>query len=364
MELFLNINNYELDRKCGLHILSPYVGKIRPQLANYIISEYSNLNSLIVDPFCGSGTVALEGWLANRNVLANDLNPYAVCITKGKLFPYKNLESAQSSMNKFSKVVDLHLRNTSLKEIPEWVKAFYHEQTLKEIILWISLLKEKNDCFLLSNLLGILHHQRPGFLSFPSSHGAPYLRDKKYPRSEFPEMYEYRNVHERLQAKVKRSFENFPDFDFSIKRKVINRCASSAMNKIAQSTTIITSPPYMKSLTYARDNRLRLWFLGTFDWQNVDRMVSPSKNVFKELMAKSIPKWFVHQKKGDYCIIIIGDLMIDKTTTATNFITSIAEKSGYILKDILSDPIPDIKRMVKKESQIKSEEIIVLKREN
>jgi len=32
---------------------------------------------------------------------------------------------------------------------------------------------------------------------------------------------------------------------------------------------VITSPPYMDALDYARDNRLRLWFLGINDYKQI-----------------------------------------------------------------------------------------------
>jgi hypothetical protein len=51
--------------------------------------------------------------------------------------------------------------------------------------------------------LGILHHVRPGFLSYPSSHLVPYLRKMKYPPEQFADMYAYRDVRSRLIAKVK-----------------------------------------------------------------------------------------------------------------------------------------------------------------
>ena len=62
---------------------------------------------------------------------------------------------------------------------------------------------------IVGHLLGILHHQRPGFLSFPSSHLVPYLRSRKYPRKMFPEMYSYRELRPRLLAKIMRSYKRF-----------------------------------------------------------------------------------------------------------------------------------------------------------
>jgi len=120
-------------------------------------------------------------------------------------------------------LVDSAKNNVNTKNIPKWVSCFFHPKTIKEIMTWMNILSSKRDFFLISCLLGILHHQRPGFLSFPSSHGAPYLRNERYPISEYPEMYDYRNVYERLYKKVVRTYKAIPTLDFLIERKVIYR---------------------------------------------------------------------------------------------------------------------------------------------
>src|SRR5205814_1222780 len=149
---------------------------------------------------------------------------------------------------------------------PAWVKQFFHRRTLIEAKILADLLRRDSQWFLLASLLGILHHQRPGFLSFPSSHTVPYLRLKKFPPSRFPELYAYRSLSDRLEAKVRRAFRRVPTLDFDITR----RCYFANAGKLIPPEpvdAIITSPPYMRLLDYARDNRLRLWFLGVEDWR-------------------------------------------------------------------------------------------------
>lgn len=71
--------------------------------------------------------------------------------------------------------------------------------------------------------------------------------------------------------------------------------------------TIITSPPYMKSLTYARDNRLRLWFLGVEDWKSLDKKISPEKNYFYKEMEECFLIGIKMQTKEGRCIMVIGN---------------------------------------------------------
>lgn len=351
--------------KSSLHTIAPYVGKLRPNVVSALIDEYSSKRHTIYDPFCGSGTVPLEAWIKGRKAIGVDLNYYAFVLTKAKLFPYKSLEVALKHLNKASVLVDATKVKFKVKNVPKWVSCFFHPETLREIMAWIDVLSSKNDFFLMSCLLGILHHQRPGFLSFPSSHGAPYLRDGKYPKDEYPEMYKYRNVYERLYQKVKRSYKAISELDFSIERKVLYSNTQTSRAAMATGSIIITSPPYMKSLTYARDNRLRLWFLGHPDWEQLDKRVSVPKIEFSNLMGNCFRSWTKMQNKGDHCILVVGDIIFDKEKKQSipELISVRAKESNYKLIDLFDYPIDMNRKIVKNDSQIKTEKICIFKRE-
>ena len=49
-----------------LHHMSPYAGRMTPQLAHWLIRCFSKKNEVILDPFCGIGTVPLEANLLER----------------------------------------------------------------------------------------------------------------------------------------------------------------------------------------------------------------------------------------------------------------------------------------------------------
>jgi len=152
-----------------LHQLSPYIGKIKSSMAASLIAQFTREGQLVYDPFSGSGTVALEAWLARRRVIANDLSPYAALLSKAKLFPYISAEKALADIEQASKEVSQTVKQVDLRFVPKWVRQFFHPETLRETIAWATVLKNQKKDFLLSCLLGILHHQRPGFLSYPNA---------------------------------------------------------------------------------------------------------------------------------------------------------------------------------------------------
>ncbi|MDR2861508.1 MAG: site-specific DNA-methyltransferase [Syntrophobacterales bacterium] len=358
--------NLELSKdyqKSSLHTIAPYVGKLRTDVVQYLIEKYSDENTTIFDPFCGSGTVPLESWILGRKTLGIDLNYYAYVISKAKLFPYPNFDVAKKQLDLYYNIVKRNNIDVNISGIPNWIQDFFHPDTLCEIVTWTNALMQNNDYFILACLLGILHHQRPGFLSYPSSHGAPYLRNNKYPKSEFPEMYEYRNVYDRLLKKVERTYKFIPKVDFSCEREILNINALDIKNT-THNITIITSPPYMKSLTYARDNRMRLWFLGCSDWEGLDQKISMGKEAFSELMDGCFCKWSNMQKKESYCIVVVGDILFDKARNKSipDMICDTASKFSYATVDVLDYPVNQDRKVVKSESKIKTEKICIFQR--
>lgn len=289
-----------------LHQIAPYIGKVKSSIAKFLIENFTQKGDTIYDPFCGAGTIPFEGWTLGRNVIGNDLNRYAFILTKAKLFPPGILEDIIVQIQSLKPLVLQRSEDIKIEYVPNWVRSFFHEQTLKETIAWTDILKEKELWFLLSCMMGILHHQRPGFLSFPSSHTVPYLRVKNFPIKEFPELYEYRNVTERLIKKVQRALKRQPVLDHSLARYAYNEDASTHL-LTSQVDAIITSPPYMRQLDYARDNRLRLWFLDVFDYKPLDALISPKEVDFIQIITTCLGNWDTLIKSGGRCILFLGD---------------------------------------------------------
>ena len=74
------------DPKYVTHGLHPYKGKFYPQLAKGLINQL-NLphGSKILDPFCGSGTTLLEGYLNGYTTFGCDVHPLAAQIARAKV---------------------------------------------------------------------------------------------------------------------------------------------------------------------------------------------------------------------------------------------------------------------------------------
>ena len=282
---------------------------MKSTMAKTLIQQFTKPDDIILDPFVGSGTVALESIIAKRKVSCFDANPYGMVLTKAKLFPPKKEEIAFKIADKYLRMVEERECEILLNDIPDWVKKFFHPKTLTETNLFAQLLLDNKQYFLLACLLGILHHQRPGFLSYPASHSIPYLRNRKFPQSDYPELYSYREIRPRIFSKIRRVYKRFPSID----NNLIKKCERSNVLDIVLEEnsidSIITSPPYMDNLDYYRDNRLRLWFMRV-NYENKE-IVPNMKNIveFKYLMKESLSIFEDVLKPDGYCVLVMGDVV-------------------------------------------------------
>jgi SAM-dependent methyltransferase len=192
---------------------------LKPVIANHLLRRFTTTGDVVLDCFSGSGTIPLEALLLGRRVLAFDTNPYAVTLTRAKLEAPASLEAAKQQLTDRLTAAQLRPRYDDANgEIPEWVRKFFHPETLQNALRFADECIEQDDQFLLACLLSILHHQRPGFLSYPSSHLVPYLRDRNFPRGVYPELYAERELAPRLEAKLRRIYKDRRELEPDRKR--------------------------------------------------------------------------------------------------------------------------------------------------
>jgi len=356
-------------RESTLQQLSPYVGKMKSGMARVLINLYSRPGDTVLDPFSGSGVVPLEAALAGRRAWANDLSPYAYVLTRGKLDTPGSEKVAIQRAKELIDAVERDAPSVDLTVVPEWVREFFHPGTLCEVLTAFRILRQQEDYFLTSCLLGILHHVRPGFLSYPASHLVPYLRKNKYPSDEFPEMYAYRDLRSRLLAKVKRAYRrHMLPVDWEQRRYQVWQVNS--MNLPIEDETvdaIISSPPYFGALDYARDNRLRLWFLGCEDWKELDASLTANSKVYLSQMAICLEEMCRVLKPGSYCVLVLGDVERDgKTRRTAEILADLAveaTQNQFVVDTIYDDRIPDERRSRRRTRTTKFERILVMHRE-
>jgi hypothetical protein len=74
----------EMEARPHVHGFHPYPARLHPKTAAHLIRELSPQGGVVLDPFCGSGTVLVEARAAGREAWGFDLNPIAVALSKLK----------------------------------------------------------------------------------------------------------------------------------------------------------------------------------------------------------------------------------------------------------------------------------------
>jgi DNA methylase len=73
--------------RAHVHGFHSYPARMHPLTARRLIESFSRPGEVVLDPFCGSGTVLVEARLAGRACVGVDANPLAVRLARLKLWP-------------------------------------------------------------------------------------------------------------------------------------------------------------------------------------------------------------------------------------------------------------------------------------
>ncbi len=338
---------------------------MKTTIARHLIEQYTHEGDIVIDPYCGSGVVPLEAVTRNRHVIAGDTNPYGVLLTRAKLFPPASKDAALKHLEERWAGAICRLKQQDLRTVPSWVRRFFHPETLREALAFRDECFEKHDWFLLACLLGILHHQRPGFLSYPSSHLVPYLRDKLFPRDKYPELYQKRDVLLRLRAKVERAFKR-PAWGTNVSAQVWN--ADSRHLPLSQlAHAVVTSPPYMNELDYVRDNRLRLWLLNRANSEQKDLRRRDREQQFRQLIRETSCHIATRLHEHATFAFVVGEVTRggksqDSAQIIIDEFRITSPLNQFRLIDRIDDKIPDIRRSRRDLRGTKNETVLIFKR--
>ncbi len=263
------------------HLIHTYPAKLLCNIPYYFLSSdvMCPYGGVVLDPFCGTGTVLLEAILSGRNALGADANPLAVLVSKVKttFIPKDRLLVTLSSiLHKTERVVIDS--NVDEEVIRNWFSPSTILQLRKlEKVIYKIKDRDERDFFIMcfSNLIKKVSFADTS-ISVPVK-----LNPNRFPYNS--------ERHKAVQFKLKtlQDIDVFDKFD-SICRINIERVNtlqdlskevySEVISNDARILTrhyddterlqdcsvdlIITSPPYAGAQKYIRSSRLNLYWLG------------------------------------------------------------------------------------------------------
>lgn len=117
------------------HQIHPYPAKLIPHIASFFIGcpSLSKEGDAVLDPFCGTGTVALEASLAGRDPWGADANPLALLIARVKTYPYSVSSLRKVVQNVLSEARNLNdAEQISVVNVEHWYSP-HVRQSLERI---------------------------------------------------------------------------------------------------------------------------------------------------------------------------------------------------------------------------------------
>jgi SAM-dependent methyltransferase len=104
------------------HGFHSYAGRLHPSIARRAIARWSPPGGVVMDPFCGSGTVLVEGLVAGRRATGIDASPLAVAIARVRSNPLD--EASRAALVARARVIAEEAGELARKrkrpELPRW----------------------------------------------------------------------------------------------------------------------------------------------------------------------------------------------------------------------------------------------------
>ncbi|HMW06786.1 MAG TPA: DNA methyltransferase [Leptospiraceae bacterium] len=299
-----------------IHYAVSYRAAFKPELPSFFIREYlGNKKRVILDPFGGRGTTAIQANLDGHYAIHNDINPLSVFLAKSRqIVPtLSEIQEKLSSLDLKKKVSD--------SEMDEKLEPFFHKDTLREIKNLKLIGKEDKShtmSYILLTALSRLHGHSKGFFSvytFPQFSISPESqRRNNLKRNQKPE---YRDIKSRILAKAKRDLsKSLPPFyhEFSKFNQYTNH-NSEQMTNIGTSTVdfVITSPPFLDKVNYKEDNWMKCWFMD-IDSECMDQIsILHSVDGWSKFIKASLKECSRVMKKNAHLVMEVGDIQNGKS---------------------------------------------------
>lgn len=303
------------------HYIHPYPAKMFPYIPVFFFSipGLCSPEGVVLDPFCGSGTVLLESLINpyyKRNAYGVEINPLGRLITKVKTTPLEG-EKLQMRINRIFRMMRKTDNKVSRPE-SEKVNFWFSKRAIRELGKLRYLIEEEEDddykdflwvCF--SSIIRKVSRADP-FIPPPV-----LLRIQKYKNSRekykillrFLKQAEYPNVTRLFKDAVEKNFKRIKSLN-SIREVKEGRVDAQIiwddarhiqLGRLSQKGILIkndaktlrsnsidfifTSPPYLTAQKYIRTHCLELLWLGFTEDEilHLEKEIIGSERVSKEV---------------------------------------------------------------------------------
>ena len=309
------------------HDFLRWYGKLIPQLVSKLLNLYSNENDTVLANFSGSGTVALEAHLANRNAIGIDANPLALLLSKVKSSP------AKINAEEMIEFLDQNLPNKNTRNYleNEFLQKWFSVEAYEALDKYLQAIQKIED----SELRDTITLALAAIIKKASKVDARCVNHIVVDKNK-----KAADVRSILYEKLK---EISKDVDSLISKKSkasVTIMAGDARKLELESNSIdliISHPPYLGAIDYTNIMQLENFILGNDNKEIDGKDISTTSMKNYLISMQQVFDEMVRVLKHDkYIAIIIGDNRKDGNIQPTfaYFIQDATTRLGLELKDI------------------------------
>ena len=277
---------------------------------------YSKKGDVVLDPFSGRGTTAIESALLGRIPISNDINPISKIITEPRLMPPRFNEILYRLSNisfDFNESADIDL------------SMFYERKTEGEIVSLKKYLISKKeegkedyiDKWIRMVATNRLSGHSKGFFSVYTLPPNQSVSQEEQIRinKRLNQKPEYRDVKKIILGKSKSLLKDitpeirkkmFYMFKYAMFLENDSRNLKEVRDNFVDIT--ITSPPFINLVNYVKDNWLRLWFNG-YDYSKFKDKITIMNNLnnWSLFIKETLKEIYRVTKVGGYIAFEVGE---------------------------------------------------------
>lgn len=286
-------------RDFSTHWLHWYPAKMFHRIPQRILESLPKKPITILDPFCGSGTVLLEGLLRGHRVIGVDVNPVARLISQVKTTP---IDPRHLNRHKAAIVRRARANTASLK--PDKVLDFWFRPEIRRVLEAIAVSIQEinhNECrqFFLMTFSSIVRHASMADPSIPPPVKLNCARAKRANKKYKNDLKRalaltsegtYRHFESAVQRNIQRMTELW-NVSALGSAEILPKGAEAARTGLPDASVdlVVTSPPYCGAQKYARSLRLEMLLTGIppDEISSVDRMTLGTERVSRQHISET-----------------------------------------------------------------------------
>ena len=311
----------------SLHEIS-YRACYKPQLPRYFIQRLSEPGDIVLDPFGGRGTTALEAAMMGRVPYSNDVNPLSGILARPRIAP-------PDISDVISRLKQMPIE-APLPEID--LSMFYHPDTLQQICaLRDSLTDDRVDQWIRMTATSRLTGHSSGFFSvytLPPNQAVSQESQRKInaKRGQSPE---YRNVHKLIIRKSQQLLRDVSPESRSNMAEVQTAarwlCSDARLLPVEDASVqlTVTSPPFLDIVQYAQDNWLRCWF-NKLDAEAISKQIMclADINAWQQFIGQVFAELYRVTKPNGWVAFEVGEVR-KGTVKLEELVIPVAREAGF-----------------------------------